>query len=122
MECDWEQKIRARFLEAPTKSQTLEELVKNELAEKKNKATQALLWLTRFVCIHYVLSGLTRMDAANRGLQFTSLALRRSQDNPSEELSVSFTKAYEGSLKQYHSFVVKPLFGVSTLHPLVCNS
>lgn len=35
--------------------------------------------------------------------------------NPTEELSVSFTKAYEQTLKKFHSFVVKPLFGVSPL-------
>lgn len=50
--------------------------------------------------------------SAHRGLQFTALAMRRSLDNPSEELSESFTQAYAGSLKQFHSFVVKPIFTV----------
>lgn len=51
----------------------------------------------------------------NSGLQFTCIALRRSQDDHNEELNTSFTKAYEQSLKKYHSFVVKPLFAVSFL-------
>lgn len=38
------------------------------------------------------------------------MGLRHSLSNPSEELSVSFTKAYEGTLKQYHSMFVKPVF------------
>lgn len=89
-----EQKIRKREMTALEKSETLEELVKNEPADdKKRTATEGLLWLTR-------------------GLQFTAIALRRSLDNPEEELSESFTKAYEQSLKKYHSFVVKPIFTV----------
>lgn len=44
------------------------------------------------------------------GLKFTAMGLRHSLSNPSEELSVSFTKAYEGTLKQYHSMFVKPVF------------
>lgn len=41
------------------------------------------------------------------------MALRRSLDNASEELSVSFTKAYEATLRQYHSFVVRPVFSLA---------
>lgn len=41
------QKIRDRFLAAPTDSMTLQELVKNELKTKKHVATEGLLWLTR---------------------------------------------------------------------------
>jgi hypothetical protein len=48
-----------------------------------------------------------------RGLHFTCIALRRSQEDHSEELTDSFTKAYEQSLKKYHSIVVRPLFAVS---------
>lgn len=48
-----------------------------------------------------------------RGLDFTAQALRRSLTNQSEELSESFTKAYEGSLKQHHNFIVKGAFGLA---------
>jgi hypothetical protein len=48
-----------------------------------------------------------------RGLDFTAKALRSSLGNKSEELADSFRKAYEGSLKQYHNFVVKGAFSVS---------
>lgn len=51
------------------------------------------------------------------GLDFTAKALHRSLDNPTEELSASFTAAYENSLRKYHSIVVRPLFSVRvTLH------
>ena len=46
------------------------------------------------------------------GLQFTAQALRRSVDSD-EELSVSFTKAYEVTLRAHHSFVVRPIFAVA---------
>lgn len=77
-------------------SGTLEHLVKNEGSpgEKKRTATEGLMWLLR-------------------GLQFTLAALRRSLDNPDEELSVSFTKAYEATLSKHHSFVVRPVFSVA---------
>jgi hypothetical protein len=41
------QKIRERQLAAPTLSETLQDLVINELKEKKHTATEGLLWLTR---------------------------------------------------------------------------
>lgn len=43
------QKIRDRQLAAPTLSETLQELVLNELKEKKHTATEGLVWLNRFV-------------------------------------------------------------------------
>jgi hypothetical protein len=64
--------------------------------DKDKKATTGLLWLLR-------------------GLKFTALGLRENLNNPTEELSVSFTKGYEGSLKKYHGFAVKPIFYVSYL-------
>ncbi|WFD45820.1 hypothetical protein GLX27_000445 [Malassezia furfur] len=90
-------KIRTRLLETgPEKSGTLELLVQNEgkPGDKKRTATEGLLWLLR-------------------GLEFTSKALRRSLNNPSEELSVSFTKAYEDSLRKYHSIMVRPIFSLA---------
>ncbi|CAO1617808.1 unnamed protein product [Sympodiomycopsis kandeliae] len=89
-------KIKDRLLAAPTQSHTLELLVENEGApgDKKRTATEGLMWLLR-------------------GLDFTAQALRRSQADKSEELSVSFTKAYEGSLKKHHSFIVKGAFSLA---------
>jgi len=87
-------RIRARYDAFPEKSKTLEIMVESEKTEKKKDATQALLWLTR-------------------GLHFTNEGLRLSQKNPGEELTESFTKGYETTLKQYHSFVVKPIFGLA---------
>lgn len=109
------QKIRARFLARPMDSQTLEDLVTNECKEaagdkKKKKATEALMWLLR--CVPSRSLGASRSDDEHRGLDFTAKALRRSVDNQKEELSVSFTNAYENSLRQHHSFVVRPIFGV----------
>ncbi|WFD37684.1 uncharacterized protein MJAP1_000631 [Malassezia japonica] len=87
-------KIRTRLLATgPDTSGTLQLLVRNEgqPGDKKRTATEGLLWLLR-------------------GLDFTAKALRRSLENPSEELSVSFTKAYEASLRKHHSIVVRPIF------------
>ncbi|KAI9636031.1 glycolipid transfer protein domain-containing protein [Dioszegia hungarica] len=81
-------KVRAYLLHNPTDGDTLESLLKTD---KDKKATTGLLWLLR-------------------GLKFTSLGLRENVNNPKEELSASFTKGYEGSLKKYHGFAVKPIF------------
>ncbi|KAF2272031.1 glycolipid transfer protein [Westerdykella ornata] len=87
-------KIRDRQLAAPTLSETLQDLVINELKEKKHVATEGLLWLSR-------------------GLDFTAQALRSNLANPSEELSASFRGAYGNTLKPHHSFVVKPIFSAA---------
>lgn len=42
------QKVRARQLESPIDSETLQDLVRNELKLKKHTATEGLLWLTRY--------------------------------------------------------------------------
>lgn len=47
------------------------------------------------------------------GLDFTAQALRNNLSNPSDELSVSFRAAYSNTLKQYHSFLVKPVFNAA---------
>jgi hypothetical protein len=44
-----EQKIRERQLPAPAESETLQDLVRNELKTKSHKATEGLLWLVRYV-------------------------------------------------------------------------
>ncbi|KAF8582004.1 glycolipid transfer protein, partial [Ramaria rubella] len=87
-------KVRTRYNATPTGSATLEQLVVNEKTEKKQTATEGLMWLLR-------------------GLNFTSLALQNSHANKEEELSASFNKSYEGTLKKYHSFVVKPIFALA---------
>ncbi|KAF8740167.1 hypothetical protein AX14_008355 [Amanita brunnescens Koide BX004] len=87
-------KVKARYDAAPTLSGSLQALVVNERAEKKNTATEGLMWLLR-------------------GLSFTCQALEAAQSNEKEELSVSFTKGYEVTLKKYHNFVVKGIFSVA---------
>jgi hypothetical protein len=42
------QKIRDRQLAAPALSETLQDLVLNELKEKKHTATEGLVWLNRY--------------------------------------------------------------------------
>ncbi len=91
------QKVRTRYDETPTLSNTLEKLVENEKGEKKRKATEGLLWLLR-------------------GLQFTCKALQNAQANASEELAEAFSKSYEGTLKAFHNFVVKGIFAVGSFH------
>ncbi|KAI8802661.1 glycolipid transfer protein domain-containing protein [Cladochytrium replicatum] len=71
-----------------------ERLVVEEAKEKKNTATVGLIWL-------------------NRGLTFTSQALRRNVNDPNEELKISFQKAYEVTLAKHHSFLVRPIFSLA---------
>jgi len=87
-------KVKARYDAAPTLSGTLQSLVENEKGEKKRPATEGLMWLLR-------------------GLSFTCMALQFSQADEKEELSASFTKGYEGTLKKHHNFVIKGVFSVA---------
>lgn len=87
-------KLRERRLAAPAESETLQELVINELKTKKHVATEGLLWLTR-------------------GLEFTCVALSQNVAKPAEELSDSFRGAYSVTLKPHHGFLVKPLFSAA---------
>ncbi|KAI8331543.1 glycolipid transfer protein domain-containing protein [Chlamydoabsidia padenii] len=87
-------KIRTRYLSNPTANDTLENLLANEANEKKRVATEGLLWLIR-------------------GLDFTAQALRRSITDQTEELTVSFTKAYEATLKKFHGILVRPVFALA---------
>lgn len=48
-----------------------------------------------------------------RGLDFTCVAISRNIANPSEEVSDSFRTSYAATLKQYHSFLVKPIFSAA---------
>ncbi|CAB4404062.1 unnamed protein product [Rhizophagus irregularis] len=88
------EKIKNRYEADPAKSPTLEKLVINEQGEKKRTATEGLLWL-------------------KRGLEFTSVALRRSINDENEELTVSFTEAYGVTLRPFHSMLVRPIFGLA---------
>lgn len=85
------EKIRAKLLKDPAGASTLQDLVLSEAPTKDKKSTQGLLWLSR-------------------GLQFTAQAMRESLDNPSKELTVTFTDAYTKTLSQYHGMLVKPVF------------
>jgi len=87
-------KVRARYDETPTLSDTLEKLVENEKGEKKRKATEGLLWLLR-------------------GLSFTCKALQNAQADASEELAEAFRKSYDVTLKTFHNFVVKGVFSIA---------
>ncbi|KAJ8482251.1 hypothetical protein ONZ45_g15018 [Pleurotus djamor] len=87
-------KVKARYDAAPTLSGTLEQLVENEKGEKKRTATEGLMWLLR-------------------GLLFTCKALQNAQADKTQELSTAFTKAYEGTLKAFHNFVVKGAFSLA---------
>ncbi|KAJ5197804.1 uncharacterized protein N7498_006921 [Penicillium cinerascens] len=87
-------KVKDRMLAAPAESQTLQDLVLNELKTGKHTATEGLVWLVR-------------------GLDFTAQALRHNLENPKEELSASFRHAYGGTLKPHHSWVIKPVFSAA---------
>ncbi|KAG9744702.1 putative glycolipid transfer protein HET-C2, partial [Aureobasidium melanogenum] len=87
-------KIRDRQLAAPIDSETLQDLVRNELATKKHTATEGLVWL-------------------NRALDFTAQALRQNLTNSGEEVSVSFRSAYGNTLSKHHSFMIKPIFSAA---------
>ena len=80
-------------------SDTLEKMVENEKGEKKRTATEGLLWLLR-------------------GQHFTCKGLQNIQANASQELPDAFGKAYDGTLKPYHNFLIKGVFSVGSLSPL----
>ncbi|ODV85634.1 hypothetical protein CANARDRAFT_28392 [[Candida] arabinofermentans NRRL YB-2248] len=84
-------KVRTKYLSAPDKTSTLQDLILSEVTDKKKTATQGLLWLVR-------------------GLQFTAVAMRETVDRPNDELTKTFTDAYGKTLIKYHSMLVKPIF------------
>lgn len=95
------EKIRTRLTAHPVDSKTLEGMLEAEAKEGVHQATQALLWLLR-------------------GLQFTMIALQLNQADSTQELQASFSKAYDTTLKQFHNFIVKKLFAVSTSYFSPC--
>jgi hypothetical protein len=105
------QKIRERQLAAPLESESLQELVLNELKTKKHTATEGLVWLVRYFLPPHLF--LNKTNTSFRGLDFTSIALSQNIASTSEELSVSFRNAYGSTLKPHHSFMVKPIFSAA---------
>ncbi|KAI8883289.1 glycolipid transfer protein [Backusella circina FSU 941] len=87
-------RIRDRHASNPTANNTLQNLLAIEAPEKRREATEGLLWLTR-------------------GLEFTAAGLKRSLDNPEEELSVSFRKAYQNTWRKHHNMLVRPIFSLA---------
>ncbi len=69
------EKIRARLLANPDKSETLQDLVLNEKSiDKKRTATQGLLWLNRYVICYYSILFIIGLCYTNFFLEvFTSL-------------------------------------------------
>ncbi|KAJ2626471.1 hypothetical protein H4R22_004798 [Coemansia sp. RSA 1290] len=92
------EKVRAKSLSGPDPARydTLQKIVRAEAQEGDRTATQGLLWL-------------------KRGLELTAMALKRSLETPAEELAESFTLAYNNTLKQFHGFIVKKMFGVAMM-------
>ncbi|KAJ3138484.1 hypothetical protein HK100_012624 [Physocladia obscura] len=84
------QKVQTKYRENPIAFATLEAFVKQELTTSKRPAAEGLLWL-------------------KRTLELTAIALRRSFDDRSEELSTSFGKAYSVALAPFHNFLIRPM-------------
>uniref|UniRef100_A0A8H7N2J2 Glycolipid transfer protein domain-containing protein n=1 Tax=Bionectria ochroleuca TaxID=29856 RepID=A0A8H7N2J2_BIOOC len=87
-------RIREQQTAAPAESTTLQDLVEHELKSNKQNAADGLLWLIR-------------------AIDFTLRALKRTVDNPKEELAESFRNSYKETLKPYHPFWIKPVFTAS---------
>ncbi|CAG9985568.1 unnamed protein product [Clonostachys byssicola] len=87
-------RIREQQTAAPAESTTLQDLVEHELKSNKQNAADGLLWLIR-------------------AIDFTLRALKRTVDNPKEELAESFRASYKETLKPYHPFWIKPVFTAS---------
>ncbi|KAJ5115762.1 hypothetical protein N7456_000110 [Penicillium angulare] len=87
-------KVRTRMLAAPAESQTLQDLVLNELKTGKHTATEGLLWLCR-------------------GIEFTVESLHHNLQNPSVELKDSFNAGYAATLSKHHGWLAKKAFGVA---------
>jgi len=66
----------------------------------------------RLRCSHSTRSPANRSSFCS-GLDFTAQALRHNLTHPNEELSTSFREAYGKTLKQYHSFLIKPIFSAA---------
>ncbi|KAG9038241.1 hypothetical protein FRB95_002202 [Tulasnella sp. JGI-2019a] len=87
-------KVRAYYTANSERSKTLESLVISEQSEKKRTATEGLMWLLR-------------------ALRFIHIGLQNSLTNKTEELSKSFSDAYDDSLKHYHNFIFRGLYAIA---------
>ncbi|RXK35507.1 het-c2 protein [Tremella mesenterica] len=91
-------KVRAFLAAHPDHAQTLESLLAHDKKihpnEKDRDVSRGLMWLLR-------------------GLRFTARGLRINLSNPTQELSASFTKGYEETLKKYHGIMVRPIFALA---------
>lgn len=85
------EKIQKKLLSDPINCSTLQDLILSEASGKDKTATQGLLWLSR-------------------GLEFTAKAMNETVDNPTSELTKTFTSAYEKTLSKHHGMLVKPVF------------
>ncbi|KAF2760466.1 glycolipid transfer protein [Pseudovirgaria hyperparasitica] len=89
-------KVRTRQLEKPAESETIQDLVKNEIKDGKSTATEGLLWLLR-------------------GLEFASASIGLNLTKPDKELGPCFQEGYGNTLSNHHGaavkIVVKPLLG-----------
>lgn len=84
-------KIRKKLLSDPANASTLQDLILTEAPTKDKTATQGLLWLTR-------------------GLEFTCQAMIQTYNNPTSELTKTFTDAYGTTLSKHHGMLIKPVF------------
>ncbi|OLY84693.1 Pleckstrin homology domain-containing family A member 8 [Smittium mucronatum] len=87
-------KVSKKYESDKSKFDTLQKIVLNEAQSKDKTATQGLLWL-------------------KRGLDFAATAIIDNLESTNEELSVSFSKAYDVTLKQFHSFLIRPIFSLA---------
>ncbi|CUA76420.1 hypothetical protein RSOLAG22IIIB_12273 [Rhizoctonia solani] len=87
-------KVRARLTSHPTESVTLEKLIENEKKEKKQPATEGLMWLLR-------------------GLSFTGKGLQHCQANKTAEIVDGFNSSYTETLQPYHGMLVKGVFSLA---------
>ncbi|GAA5894811.1 hypothetical protein JCM6882_006685 [Rhodosporidiobolus microsporus] len=87
-------RLQSRLTSHPSTSRTLQALLRSERRERKRPATESAVWLIRL-------------------LKFASTAFRFSLDSPEkEELSVSFTRAWEDDFSRHVNWLVRPLFKV----------
>ncbi|KAF0436934.1 glycolipid transfer protein [Gigaspora margarita] len=86
--------LRERYEQHVSKNFTLEKLIKHDESEHKTKHVHTLVLLTRQI-------------------EFIAVGLRRSLDDPNEELAVSLTESYKKTLEPYHSIIIRPIFKIA---------
>ncbi|OMJ16509.1 Pleckstrin homology domain-containing family A member 8 [Smittium culicis] len=87
-------KVTKKYESDKVRYDTLQKIVLSEAQTKDRTATQGLLWL-------------------KRGLDFAATAIVKNLETVGEELSTSFSKAYDETLKQFHSFLIRPVFSLA---------